>query len=174
MKGQTDMYKSDIYKFVEKIKRRYMTNDPFEIARQCNITVIHRKFGNMKGMYTVTKNCPFIFINDALDEYMENVVLFHELGHHFMHKHYAVSTFKEHTLYDMSSKLEIEANVFAANFIISDSDVEQNTYYQYTGEQLARQLCVPHDLLLIKIMDMNSRGYDFNICSNPRSDFLGK
>ena len=75
---------------------------------------------------------------------MERVVMFHELGHHFMHRYNAVSTFKEHTLYDMSSKMEIEANTFAANFMISDEDIEQNSCYQYTSEQLARELCVPH------------------------------
>lgn len=91
-----------------------------------------------------------------------------------MHRYNAVSTFKEHTLYDMSSKMEIEANIFAANFMISDEDVKQNSCYQYTSEQLARELFVPHEILLIKLGDMNSRGYDFNLCFTPRSDFLGR
>ena len=168
------MFTTDIYKFVEKIKRRYQTNDPYEIAEICGIEVVSRKFETMKGMYSVTEHNPYIFLNDKLDEYMERVVMFHELGHHFMHRYNAVSTFKEHTLYDMSSKMEIEANTFAANFMISDEDVEQNSCYQYTSEQLARELYVPHEILLIKLGDMNSRGYDFNLCFTPRSDFLGR
>lgn len=168
------MFTTDIYKFVEKIKRRYQTNDPYEIAEICGIEVVSRKFETMKGMYSVTEHNPYIFLNDKLDEYMERVVMFHELGHHFMHRYNAVSTFKEHTLYDMSSKMEIEANTFATNFMISDEDVEQNSCYQYTSEQLARELCVPHEILLIKLGDMNSRGYDFNLCFTPRSDFLGR
>lgn len=168
------MFTTDIYKFVEKIKRKYQTNNPYEIAEICGIEVISRKFETMKGMYSVTEHNPYIFLNDKLDEYMERVVMFHELGHHFMHRYNAVSTFKEHTLYDMSSKMEIEANVFAANFMISDEEVEQNSCYQYTSEQLARELFVPHEILLIKLGDMNTRGYDFNLCFNPRSDFLGR
>ena len=60
------------------------------------------------------------------------------------------------------------------DFMISDEDVEQNSCYQYTSEQLARELFVPHEILLIKLGDMNSRGYDFNLCFTPRSDFLGR
>ena len=168
------MFTTDIYKFVEKIKRKYRTDNPYEIAEICDVDVVCRKLGTLKGMYTVSKNIPCIFLNEELDEHMEKVVLFHELGHHFMHRYNAVSTFKEHTLYDMSSKMEIEANIFAANFMISDEDVEQNSCYQYTSEQLARELFVPHEILLIKLGDMNSRGYDFNLCFTPRSDFLGR
>lgn len=168
------MFTTDIYKFVEKIKRKYRTTDPYEIAEICGIEVIPRYFDAMKGMYSVAERNPYIFLNEDLDEYMEKVVMFHELGHHFMHSHSAVSTFKEHTLYDMSSKMEIEANIFAANFLISDEDIEQNSCYEFTSEQLAHCLCVPHDLLLIKLGDMNARGYDFNLCYNPRSDFLGR
>lgn len=168
------MYKNDIYKLVEKVKRKYHTNNPYEIADMCGIEIIYRSFEAMKGMYTVMERNPYIFLNDKLDEFMEKVVMFHELGHHFMHRHHAVTTFKEHTLYDMTSKLEIEANTFAANFIISDDDVKHNTYYGFTSEQLARYLCVPHDLLLIKMEDMNAQGYDYNVCYNPRSDFLGR
>lgn len=168
------MFTADINKFVEKIRRKSHTDDPYEIAEMCGIEIIPRKFETLKGMYTVSERNPYIFLNEELDEHMEKVVLFHELGHHFMHRHSAVATFKEHTLYDMSSKMEVEANTFAANFIISDEDVMQNSCYQFTSEQLASYLCVPHDLLLIKLGDMNTRGYNFNVCYNPRSDFLGR
>lgn len=168
------MFTTDIYRLVERIKRKYRTEDPYEIAEICGVEVISRKFDTMKGMYTVSEKNPYIFLNEELDEHMERVVLFHELGHHFMHRYSAVSTFKEHTLYDMSSKMEIEANTFAANFMISDDEVEQNSCYQFTSEQLARSLCVPHEILLIKLKDMNDRGYNFNLAYNPRSDFLGR
>jgi Zn-dependent peptidase ImmA (M78 family) len=37
----------------------------------------------------------------------------------------------------MSSKFEIEANIFAASFIISDEEVMENVRYGYTTEQAA-------------------------------------
>lgn len=168
------MFTTDIYRLVEKIKRRFHTTDPYEIAEICGIEVISRKFDTMKGMYTVSEKNPYIFLNEELDEYMERVVMFHELGHHFMHRYSAVSTFKEHTLYDMSSKMEIEANTFTANFMISDEDIEQNSCYEYTSEQLARSLCIPHEILLIKLNDMNDRGHNFKLAYIPRADFLGR
>lgn len=166
------MYAFEIYSFVKKLQKKFRTKDPFEIAEACNINIRYRDFNELKGMYTVIQRCPYIFLNNSLDEYMEKVVLFHELGHHFLHRHQAVSAFKEHGLYDMSSKLEIEANIFAANFIISDEDVMNNISYGYTSEQAAKSLCVPHEMLLIKLNDMNTRGCKLNIPYIPKSDFL--
>ena len=166
------MYSFEIYSFVQKLKKKFRTDNPFEIAEACNINVKHRSFNDLKGMYTVIQRYPYIFLSDNLDEHMEKVVLFHELGHHFLHRHHAVSTFKENGLYDMSSKLEIEANIFAANFIISDEDIMENVSLGYTTEQAAKAMCVPHEMLLIKLNDMNSRGCELNIPFIPKSDFL--
>ena len=166
------MYAFEIYSFVNKLKKKFRTDDPFEIAVACNINIRYKDFNDLKGMYTVIQRCPYIFLNNSLDEHMEKIVLFHELGHHFLHRHHAVSAFKENGLYDMSSKLEIEANIFAANFIISDEDVMKNVNYGYTTEQAAMSMCVPHEMLLIKLNDMNSRGCKLNIPFIPKSDFL--
>ena len=166
------MYANNINSLVKKLKNRYKTINPFEIAAMCGIIVVRRHFNNLKGMYTVQERCCFIFLSDELDEYMEEVVMFHELGHHFLHRREAVSTFKEHSLYNMSSILEIEANTFAANYIITDEDVIENAELGLTTYQTAKVLCVPHDILLIKMKDMNKRGYSLNIPYIPRSDIL--
>lgn len=166
------MYAYEINSFVRKLKKKYRTDDPFEIAEACNINIRYKDFSDLKGMYTVIQRCPYIFLNNSLDEHMEKIVLFHELGHHFLHRHHAVSAFRENGLYDMSSRLEIEANIFAANFIISDEDVIENVGYGYTTEQAAMSMCVPHEMLLIKLNDMNSRGCKLNIPFIPKSDFL--
>lgn len=166
------MYAFEIYSFVQKLKKKFRTENPFEIAEACKINIRYRDFKDLKGMYTVMQRCPYIFLSNDLDEHMEKVVLFHELGHHFLHRHHAVSAFKEHGLYDMSSKLEVEANIFAANFIISDEEVLENVGYGYTTEQAAMAMCVPHEMLLIKLNDMNSRGCKLNIPFVPKYDFL--
>ena len=166
------MYAYEIYSFVQKLKKKFRTYDPFEIAEACSINIRYKDFNDLKGMYTVIQRCPYIFLNNSLNEHMEKIVLFHELGHHFLHRHHAVSAFRENGLYDMSSRLEIEANIFAANFIISDEDVIENVGYGYTTEQAAMSMCVPHEMLLIKLNDMNSRGCKLNIPFIPKSDFL--
>ena len=74
----------------------------------------------------------------------------------------------------MTSKPEKEANLFAANFLITDEDVISLAEEQYTSEQTACILKIPHQLLLIKMEDMNKRGYGFNLFYVPRGDFLGR
>lgn len=168
------MYISMIHEIVKKLKRKFRTSNPYEIADALGIEIIYKKFDSMKGMYTLRERCPFIFLSNDLDEYMEKIVLFHEIGHHVLHRHEVSSTFSsfsEHSLYDMSSKYEIEANIFAANFIISDKDVYR-IEEGCTTENATRTLCVPHEMLLIKINDMNERGCDFNIPYIPKSSFL--
>ncbi len=166
------MHTAEINSFVEKLKRRFKTPNPFEIAEMCGITVIHRHFEQLKGMYTEHHRCPFIFLNEELDEIMEEVVLFHELGHFFLHRDEEVAAFKEHSLYDMSSRFEIEANTFAANYLISDEDIIENLELGLTTYQTAQMMYVPHDVFLIKLSDMNKRGYSFNIPYVPNSDML--
>ena len=66
-----------------------------------------------------------------------------------------------------------EANIFAANILLDDDEVCSLARQRYTSEQVARMLKVPHELLLIKMKDMNNRGYGFKLSYIPRADFLG-
>lgn len=166
------MYDGRIFNLVNKLRKRYGTNNPYEIANMCDIIVSYEDMGNVKGMYTVVERHPFIILNESLDEDMERLVMFHELGHHFIHREFKVAAFREYSLYDMSSKFEIEANTFAANFLISDEDLVCAAYDGYTSEQIARSMRVPHELVLIKLKNLTERGYDFKICFEPESDFL--
>ena len=97
--------------------------------------------------------------------------MFHELGHYFLHRQKAAA-FNEFSLYDMTSKFEIEANIFASNYLISDEDVEEYAQRGFTSEQTAYSLGVPHELLLIKLNDMRARGFDLNVAFIPKSNFL--
>lgn len=164
----------DIYKFVEKQKKRFRTNNPFEIADMLGIEIRYKPFKDLKGMYLINERCSFIYLSESLDEYMEKAVLFHELGHHFLHKHLVGQPFHEFALYDMTTKPEMEANIYAANHMISDTEILSLINECYTSEQSARSLCVPHEMLLIKLKDMNTRGYEFNLSYIPKANFLGR
>ncbi len=74
----------------------------------------------------------------------------------------------------MTSKPEMEANIFAANMMISDDDVLDCVEMNYTTSQSASSLSVPHDMFLIKLKDMNDRGYDFHLDYIPRANFLAR
>lgn len=167
------MLRDKIYDFTRKIKKQYRTNDPYMLAKYLGIEVSYKHFGNLKGMYTRVNRCSYIFLHDELDEATKRVVLMHEIGHDFFHKDLAEMGLKEFSLYDMTSKPEMEANIFAANMLISDEDIMFFAEQGYTSEQVACELSVPNQLVQIKLMDMNRRGYDFKLSIIPRADFLG-
>ena len=74
----------------------------------------------------------------------------------------------------MKSRPEMEANIFAANLLISDKEVMCYAEEGYTAEEMAKDLYVPYPLALVKINDMNSRGYELSIPYIPKADFLGE
>jgi Zn-dependent peptidase ImmA (M78 family) len=54
------------------------------------------------------------------------MVAAHELGHDRLHHHLArVSPLKDFMLYDMTSRTEYLANLFASELLISDDEVEE-------------------------------------------------
>ncbi len=70
--------------------------------------------GNLKGYYYMTHRQRYIVINADLNERDRLMVATHELGHDRFHQHLArVSPLKEFMLYDMTSRTEYQANVFA-------------------------------------------------------------
>lgn len=168
------MYSRKIFEFAQRIAKRYRTSNPFELAEMLGIRISYKHFGSLKGMYFVVDRCAFITLSDTLDETMEKIVLFHEIGHHLLHRHLASKAFQEFGLYDMSSKPEMEANIFAANMLIDDYELDSLARENYTTSQIASMLYVPHQMLLIKMQDMNTRGYDYNLDYEPRADFLGR
>lgn len=168
------MYRRKIFEFTQRIVKRYRTNNPYEIADTLGISINYKPFTSLKGMYYIVDRCAFITLNDSLDETMEKVVLCHEIGHHLLHRHLASKAFQEFSFYDMSSKPEMEANIFAANMLIDDDELDSLAREGYPSSQIARMLYVPHPMLLIKMQDMNHRGYNYNIDYVPSGNFLGR
>ena len=158
---------------VISLMKKYRTNDPYELAEELGIVVKYRHFNDLKGMYKVIGRVSYIWLHDELDEITERIVLMHEIGHHIFHRDIAASSFQEFSLYDMEGKPEVEANIFAANMLISDKSMAELAERNYTSEQAACELCMPHQLVLIKIQDMIDRGYGLCLGYPIRYDFLG-
>ena len=62
------------------------------------------------------KNHKCVFLNEDLEEHERTLVMAHELAHSIMHR-------KENLL---TSKIEIEANTFAAELLIPDEMIMEN------------------------------------------------
>lgn len=164
-----------IYDKVIEITKKYKTRDPFAIAEAMDIDVDFADLGTLKGFYIVYKKGRFIVINKTLTDTLSGIILAHELGHDILHRSLAENGgLKESSFFDMKSRPEMEANTFAANLLITDKEVINYGEEGYTVEEMAKDLYVPYPLALIKVNDMNNRGYKLKIPYIPKADFLGE
>ncbi|MDA2382120.1 ImmA/IrrE family metallo-endopeptidase [Bacillus cereus] len=112
----------DIKKDVLNIVKKYKTTDPFEIAKQKNITVLYADLGNTLGFYNTYKRFKFIHINNQIDQITQRFVCAHELGHAVLHPKANTPFLRNQTFFSVD-RLEIEANTFAVELLLTDEMV---------------------------------------------------
>lgn len=160
---------------VSSLVNKFKTNNPFEIAAHLKATVLFHNLGNLKGYYTYDRRFRYIVINCSLEEKMQRIICAHELGHDRLHQHYAKYTpLNDFSLYDMSSKPEREANLFAAELLLPDDEVFAGINSCYSFHTMASVLNVPLELLDFKIQVLKKKGYHFVAPIQARGDFLKK
>lgn len=165
-----------IHREARRLVRWSGTRDPFKIAKELGIHVIFDyDFKALKGMYKVIQRSRFIFINGNLSKRDRRTVCAHELGHDRFHRHFAkTSALQEFMLYDMRSRPEYEANIFASELLIDDGDIFSLLEDEYDIYQIAGEIGEDMNLILIKIDELRKQGYDVRAPYRPQSDFLGK
>ncbi|MDL2237199.1 ImmA/IrrE family metallo-endopeptidase [Christensenellaceae bacterium OttesenSCG-928-K19] len=165
---------SFIYSEVQKLKEKYLTNDPFDIMRQEGIIVRHcYEFTHLKGYYCLSNGFRYAGINGNLEKQMRKVVGGHELGHDILHRHIAESgPLHDVFLYSAASGIEREANDFSANLLISDDEIMEHVESGFDYYGLSSILGYPLEIIQIKLNDMRLRGYKLNISDIPDSQFL--
>jgi len=127
--------------------RKFQTRDPFELADYLKIQYQIGPLGSISGCYMYLKRHRCIFLNHQLCNQELKVVMAHELGHAVLHKHENCYFLRNKTLLS-ASKIENEANTFAAELLIPDSIIYENP--GCTKEQLARMLGYSKALLQFK------------------------
>ena len=143
---------SRILEEVDKLTKKYKTRDPFEIAKGLNIDIIYHDLGNLKGYYYYQSRMKYIVINKNISEDLKPVICAHELGHDRLHLHFAKNfAIREFGLFDMSSKPEREANLFAAELLIDETRfleliLEGNTY-----TDISSTLNLPVKIIQLKV-----------------------
>lgn len=162
-----------IYSAARKLKKKYATADPFELCECVGLNVRFADIGSLKGMYKYIKGNYFVLINDSLDARSKALVCCHELCHHLLHKDIAKNIGLYDTmLYDMDGRTENEANMFAAEIMIEDSDITNYACEGRTAADIAAILGTDINLVLIKAELMRKRGFDINCALRAQSDFL--
>ena len=133
---------------VKRLVKKYQTHNPFEIAQALNIEV---QIGNpgCDGCYMFLKNHRYIFLNCELSEMERKLVMAHELGHAIFHRKQNCYFIRNKTLF-LNSKMEIEANRFAAELLIPDDLIYKTEYEGFSCRQIAYAEGLNEELLRLK------------------------
>ena len=135
-------------RYVEKIRKKYDTADPFELARCLGIVVLFEDLGSIHGYFNTVCRQKFIHINHNLSEIEKRLTLAHELGHVLLHPSTNTYFLRSRTRFSVGS-FEYEANLFAVCFLITDEDIEQNR--EYSTSQLSTLFGIPEELVRLRI-----------------------
>lgn len=150
-----------IHQTAQSLIKQHGTRDPFELASALNVHVEYNyNLKECKGLYLQVLGNTFVYLNGNLDEPIRRVVLAHELGHDLLHREIAKVGIQEFSLYDMQNRVEYEANLFAADFLLSDKEVLTYAKEQYDVPQIAGLLYTDMNLVLVKMYSMAQRGYN--------------
>lgn len=141
----------DIRREVAYLKRYYKTDNPFDVIRAKNILLLYEELGLINGYYNFVLRQKQIHINCNLEGNQRIFTATHELGHAIMHPK-ANTPFLLANTYQSVDKLEIEANKFAVEFLITDETLyEYLKYQEYTLEQVSRLLGYQKELIELRL-----------------------
>lgn len=132
---------------VEHLIKKYDTNNPFAIADNLNIIVIHSEMKNVLGFFNRYRRSKFIHLNDNMPESLKNFVCAHELGHAIQHPDMNTPFLKRHTLFS-TDRIEREANTFAVELLLTDELLHE--YEGYGISTIARTTGIPDKLIELK------------------------
>ncbi|MFD5264444.1 ImmA/IrrE family metallo-endopeptidase [Bacillus wiedmannii] len=142
----------DIKENVLNIVEKYQTTDPFKIARQKEITVLYADLGNTLGFYNTYKRFKFIHINNQIDEITQRFVCAHELGHAVLHPKANTPFLRNQTFFSVD-RLEIEANTFAVELLLTDEMVAAYEDTRLSIQEVAEIHGVPGGFARLKTLN---------------------
>ena len=156
-----------------KLIKKFDTRDPFQLCQAIGVEVFYADLGSLKGMYKYLKKNRFAVINENLDPFTKTLVCAHELGHDILHQNLARKVcLQEFIHYDMKSRPEYEANLFASEILLSDDIIFNLARDGYDIEQISKELCTDINLIALKVSSMNTRGYRFDNTIDAKCNFL--
>ncbi len=136
----------------DRLVKRFCTRDPFDIAEGLGVRVLTVDYyRELKGMYAVVLHNRFIFLSDRLTPKMRRIVCAHELGHDRLHRELAKSAaMQEFMLYQMDSRPEYEANLFAASLLLPDDEFLEHVENGLDAHQIASAMNTDPNLVALK------------------------
>ena len=171
------MFYAEIVDAVEKVKRRFGETDPFRLCREMGTVLLPQNLGtdgdSIKGFFLRHNRINTITYNADLPKVLQRIIVGHEIGHAVLHAKSGVHAFHDVGMFDESSRMEKDANLFAAEYLLRDDQVLEAMNADSTFFTVASSLDVPVELLDFKFRVMKWKGY--KLVEPPvsaRSNFL--
>ena len=127
---------------------KYKTNNPQEIAQELGIIILFEPLGDINGYYNTAFRQKLIHININLPKYKQQFTIAHELGHALLHPKANTPFLREKTLFSIN-KLEIEANKFAVDLLITDEAIAEVKHL--TLDQMSNYFGIHKNLMKLRL-----------------------
>lgn len=133
---------------VLNIIKQYKSQNPYELAERMGIIITRCELGNIRGYYFQAYRIKQICLNCNLSKEQEAFVLAHEIGHSVLHPNANTLFLREGTFLSID-KMEMEANLFAIELLLSDAELKEHE--SLTIEQLSRIFGYHQNLIELKV-----------------------
>ena len=168
--------KEYIYQQVEQLKKKFKTSDPFEILEAMHVQIWQTPQDcKMKGFCFFANHTFYISIDPELSDQMKKIVAAHELGHIILHKEQLkTATMTDYSLNNYQKDTEYEANLFAAELLLSDEEIKNGVSENIGYFTLCSKLNITPMIMSFKLFSMCGRGYSYNLPIEIDSRCLGR
>ena len=170
-----------IFKKAEEMRRKCGSRNPYDLLDYIGAEVhFTQEFSpdGLKGYCTIIKRIKFAVINAYLDEPEKRIVAGHEGAHLILHTseiyNSPVRALKDFHMFNETGIIEYQANLFLADFLLSDEAVMETISEDNDFFSSARALYVPPELLAFKQFSMNQRNFKVQSPLTPDGKFLAK
>lgn len=166
-----------IYDETQKLIRKYKTRDPFKIMDNMHVIVGESSsFQKLKGFCFMSCKTIYVQISSFLSEEEKQIVAAHELGHIILHRtQLKMAPMKDDTLYNMQDNTEYQANLFAADLLLSDADIADIAHNEDLDYfSLCSTLNSTPELMSFKLYSLTKRGQAYHMPMEIQSNFLAK
>lgn len=137
----------DIKSTVQKLSKKYKTNDPFKLARELDILVVYENLGSILGYFDAHFRMKTIHINENAPEELKGFICAHELGHAILHAKVNTPFLSAYTLYSVG-KIERQANTFAVELLLPDENLSE--YSEHPISSIAKSVGIPSGMESLK------------------------
>ena len=166
-----------IYDETQKLIRKYKTRDPFKIMDNMHVIVGESSsFQKLKGFCFMSCKTIYVQISSFLSEEEKQIVAAHELGHIILHRtQLKMAPMKDDTVYNMQDNTEYQANLLAADLLLSDADIADMAHNEDLDYfSLCSTLNSTPELMSFKLYSLTKRGQAYHMPMEIQSNFLAK